>query len=416
MTPPEPVEALSPPEPVELEPVERLTPPEPVVADAELVETVSEPVAEAVEVEAEPVEAEPLVVEATEAEPLVVEPVVVESRLPVVAPLDAVPLSGRLGEAELLDDLTRIEGITPVMARALAAEGLGSFFAVSNASEDQLRRALRVNRIRSAPGIAFWAAQAGELAQEEAAARAASTPLPENPSLLDSMLLPDRTTRPASKKVIDITDSTLAASRATAAEAEPPADLEWLAAHREAVRATQAEAAAAASGTPEPATPEPTALEQGAAEAPAASEPAATGAAAAPVEVATGAPASVEPSAATAVHAAEAAEDLPAPLLPPDPTPTPSSVVIKPSTGDDLERIEGIGPKIAEVLRAAGLTTYAAMAAAHDHELEAILATAGLRFAPTLSTWSVQAALLLQGDVAGADTLARGLMVGRETS
>ena len=200
------------------------------------------------------------------------------------------------------------------------------------------------------------------------------------------------------------------------------------------MRATQAEAAASQPDTAvpvaEPAATEPVAADPVAAEqdaaAPVAEPVAAESIVTEPVD---SEPPVTEPAAAAQIttepvatgpapvsQAAPEVEDQPAPLLPPDPTPTPSSVVIKPSTGDDLERIEGIGPKIAEVLRAAGLTTYAAMAAAHDHELEAILAKAGLRFAPTLSTWSVQAALLLQGDVAGADTLARGLMVGRETS
>jgi hypothetical protein len=53
------------------------------------------------------------------------------------------------------------------------------------------------------------------------------------------------------------------------------------------------------------------------------------------------------------------------------------------------------------------------LAAVRDEELRAILTEAGLDHPPTLSTWSVQAALLLQGNAEGAATLAGGLMVGR---
>jgi len=83
--------------------------------------------------------------------------------------------------------------------------------------------------------------------------------------------------------------------------------------------------------------------------------------------------------------------------------------------GDDLEQIGGVGRRISEVLQAAGITSFVQLAAARDHELRTMLTDAGVRQPASLVTWSVQAALLLQGDVEGAATLADGLMTGRET-
>ena len=103
-----------------------------------------------------------------------------------LSPTAAEPQGGsaQIDDLALLDDLTLIEGVTDTMARALASEGLGSFFAVSNAPEDQLRRALRVNRIRSAPGIGLWAARAAELA---AAANAADIEVAEAPDVPETI-------------------------------------------------------------------------------------------------------------------------------------------------------------------------------------------------------------------------------------
>ena len=68
------------------------------------------------------------------------------------------------------------------------------------------------------------------------------------------------------------------------------------------------------------------------------------------------------------------------------------------AAGDNLEVIEGIGPKIAAVLAAKGIATYAALAAASADDLKAILSAAGSRFAlADASTWPQQAALLRDG-------------------
>lgn len=68
------------------------------------------------------------------------------------------------------------------------------------------------------------------------------------------------------------------------------------------------------------------------------------------------------------------------------------------SEGDDLKKIEGIGPKIAELLNTAGITTFADLAATSVERLNEILAEAGSRYAthnPT--TWPEQASLARDG-------------------
>jgi predicted flap endonuclease-1-like 5' DNA nuclease len=81
---------------------------------------------------------------------------------------------------------------------------------------------------------------------------------------------------------------------------------------------------------------------------------------------------------------------------------------------DELERIEGIGPRIATALRKAGIHTYQQLAETDAPTLQAALAASGLRFAPSLPTWSPQAALLAEGDEAGFLALTRTLVPDRE--
>jgi predicted flap endonuclease-1-like 5' DNA nuclease len=61
---------------------------------------------------------------------------------------------------------------------------------------------------------------------------------------------------------------------------------------------------------------------------------------------------------------------------------------------DRLEQIEGIGPKIADALRAAGITTLTALAEADEATLRSALAAANVRATPSLPTWPQQARLL----------------------
>lgn len=84
--------------------------------------------------------------------------------------------------------------------------------------------------------------------------------------------------------------------------------------------------------------------------------------------------------------------------------------------GDDLERIEGIGPRIGTALRGAGIHTYRQLADADASTLQTALEQAGLRFAPSLPTWSRQARFLADGDETGFQALAEQLTGGHNIS
>ncbi|GAB3962543.1 hypothetical protein GCM10028805_63890 [Spirosoma harenae] len=65
---------------------------------------------------------------------------------------------------------------------------------------------------------------------------------------------------------------------------------------------------------------------------------------------------------------------------------------------DDLTKIEGIGPKIAELLNNAGITTFAQLADAQDETVQQVLVDAGPRFnVHDATTWNEQAALARDG-------------------
>jgi large subunit ribosomal protein L21 len=69
------------------------------------------------------------------------------------------------------------------------------------------------------------------------------------------------------------------------------------------------------------------------------------------------------------------------------------------AAADDLILIEGIGPKINEIMIKGGITTFAQLAATPVERLQALLKAAGARYAshdPT--TWPEQAALAAKGD------------------
>ena len=66
--------------------------------------------------------------------------------------------------------------------------------------------------------------------------------------------------------------------------------------------------------------------------------------------------------------------------------------------GDDLRKVEGIGPKIAEVFNAAGINSFADLAAADVEKLKEILAEAGSRYkSKDPTTWPRQAAMAAEG-------------------
>jgi predicted flap endonuclease-1-like 5' DNA nuclease len=79
---------------------------------------------------------------------------------------------------------------------------------------------------------------------------------------------------------------------------------------------------------------------------------------------------------------------------------------------EDLTKIEGIGPKIRQVLAKDGIVTFAHLAAAKVQELQRILGQAGIRLAYP-DTWPEQAALAAKGDWAGLKALQEQLYRGR---
>ena len=68
------------------------------------------------------------------------------------------------------------------------------------------------------------------------------------------------------------------------------------------------------------------------------------------------------------------------------------------SAADDLKLIEGVGPKIEELLNADGIRTFAKLAATNSQHIATLLDTAGPRFQiHNPETWPEQAALARDG-------------------
>ena len=81
---------------------------------------------------------------------------------------------------------------------------------------------------------------------------------------------------------------------------------------------------------------------------------------------------------------------------------------------DDLVKIEGVGPKINELLLAAGITTFKKLADTPVSALKKLLAEAGSRFkAWDPTTWPEQAALAAKGDWEAFEKLTAELKGGR---
>ncbi len=80
---------------------------------------------------------------------------------------------------------------------------------------------------------------------------------------------------------------------------------------------------------------------------------------------------------------------------------------------DDLSQIEGIGPKIQEILQAAGIATFQQLASKQPEEIGAILEAAGFKapFDPT--TWPQQADMAARGEWAMLKAFQDGLKAGR---
>ncbi len=89
----------------------------------------------------------------------------------------------------------------------------------------------------------------------------------------------------------------------------------------------------------------------------------------------------------------------------------PTGVASAPLQPDDLTLIEGIGPKINTILQAAGVNTFAQLAALEPEKIMNILTAAGIRLADP-KTWPEQSRMAAAGEMerlrAYQDTLKGG--------
>ena len=81
---------------------------------------------------------------------------------------------------------------------------------------------------------------------------------------------------------------------------------------------------------------------------------------------------------------------------------------------DDLTKLEGIGPKVAKVLKEAGITTFVELANATASDLQKSLDAAGLQMMNP-EGWIDQAKLAAKGDWNGVAKLQKELKGGRKT-
>lgn len=86
------------------------------------------------------------------------------------------------------------------------------------------------------------------------------------------------------------------------------------------------------------------------------------------------------------------------------------------SEPDDLTKLEGIGPKMAQALIDGGLDTYEKVAAASIDDFKAAIETAGMSFAPSAESWAEQAGFAARGDWDGLQQLQDTLVSGRYPS
>ena len=104
-------------------------------------------------------------------------------------------------------------------------------------------------------------------------------------------------------------------------------------------------------------------------------------------------------------------EAVPDEITLPDTQPLPK----KPSKVDDLKKIEGIGPRSAQALEAAGITTFAKLAKMKPEKIQVLLKEAGVRIGFP-DTWPEQAVLAAKGDWDGLAQLQETLQGGRRIS
>ncbi|MAS35297.1 MAG: hypothetical protein CL610_14890 [Anaerolineaceae bacterium] len=81
---------------------------------------------------------------------------------------------------------------------------------------------------------------------------------------------------------------------------------------------------------------------------------------------------------------------------------------------DDLTVVEGIGPKMSSALIDAGISTYEKLAAASEADIRTAIQAAGMRFAPSVPTWSQQASYAAKDDWDGLKEYQSTLRSGRK--
>jgi small subunit ribosomal protein S2 len=122
------------------------------------------------------------------------------------------------------------------------------------------------------------------------------------------------------------------------------------------------------------------------------------------------APAPIE---AAKVELAPSPEEAPKPVETPK-VEVPAAAPIASSEPDDLTRIEGVGPKYAEILVAAGIDSFAKLAALSEDAIVEIVRQGGGRKSASIGTWAEQAKLAAAGDWDGLAKLQSELSGGRK--
>jgi large subunit ribosomal protein L20 len=103
-----------------------------------------------------------------------------------------------------------------------------------------------------------------------------------------------------------------------------------------------------------------------------------------------------------------------APAAAPVAAPVKAKAVKAAAAGDDLKLIEGIGPKIAELFVAAGITRFAELAETSVDRMKEVLLSGGARYAShDPSTWAEQATLAAAGKMDELKVLQDRLNAGR---
>ena len=108
-------------------------------------------------------------------------------------------------------------------------------------------------------------------------------------------------------------------------------------------------------------------------------------------------------------------QEIPLPETDVKPMDVPVGIDRDPVPDDDLKVIEGIGPKIASTLQAAGISTFVQLAGQTPEVLKQILVDGGVRIGYP-ETWSEQAALAAKGDWDALEAFQSNLKGGRRPS